>query len=227
MTGTKGAPRLKVVETTEGRPDDGTVLRRVPVQDRSRRRVEHVLATAARLVDELGPEAVTTASIASTAGVSIGWLYDFFPNRESVFDAVVERSFEKVAPIAESVHASMPAADWRDAIDAVVWALFDFYRDEPGFRVLWFSRFQSGAMVARNRQLDLAGVGRAYERMHGKGLELVGVDPQHAVHLVIGIIDKGLDLAFLVDPEGDRDIIAQTIVAAIAYLERYAVDRDR
>jgi AcrR family transcriptional regulator len=186
-----------------------------------------VLDKAARLVDEVGPEAVTTASNAAAAGVSIGWLYDFFPNRESIFDAVVERSFEKVAPIAEAVHASMPTADWREALDAVVWALFDFYRDEPGFRVLWFSRFQSGAMVARNRQLDLAGVGRTYERMHAKGLELAGVDAERAVHLVIGVIDKGLDLSFLIDPQGDRDIISETIVAAIMYLERYAVDRDR
>jgi AcrR family transcriptional regulator len=207
------------------RADDAAVLRKVPVQARSRERVERVLDAAAQLVDELGPEAVTTASIAAAAGVSIGWLYDFFPNRESVFDAVVERSFEKVMPLAESVHASMPTADWREALDAVVWALFDFYRDEPGFRVLWFSRFQSAAMVARNRQLDLAGVGRTYERMHRRGLDLVGVDPEHAVHLVIGIIDKGLDLAFLLDPEGDSDLIEQTIVAAVAYLERYAADK--
>ena len=125
------------------------------------------------------------------------------------------------------VRATMPNADWRETLDAVVWTLFDFYRDEPGFRVLWFSRFQSGAMMARNRQLDLAGVGRAYERMHNRGLELVGVDPEHALHLVIGIIDKGLDLSFLIDPDGDRDIIEQTIVAAIAYLERYAADMSR
>jgi len=206
---------------------DAVVSRRIPVQARSRERVERVLDTAARLVDELGPDNVTTASIAAAAGVSIGWLYDFFPNRESVFDAVVERSFEKVTPLAESVHASMQTSDWRETLDAVVWTLFDFYRDEPGFRVLWFSRFQSGAMVARNRQLDLAGAGRAYERMHNRGLDLVGVDPEHAVHLVIGIIDKGLDLAFLIDPDGDRDIIEQTIVAAVAYLERYAADRER
>jgi AcrR family transcriptional regulator len=202
--------------------DDPQILRRVPVQDRSRRRVDHVLDTAARLVDELGPDAVTTASIAAEAGVSIGGLYDFFPNRESIFDAVVERSFDKVSPIADAVHASMPGADWRPALEAVVWALFDFYRDEPGFRVLWFSRFQSPAMIERNRQLDLAGVGRAYERMHAHGLDLAGVNPEHAAHLVIGIIDKGLDLAFLIDPEGNPDVITQTIVAAIAYLERYA-----
>jgi AcrR family transcriptional regulator len=208
-------------------PEADVDARRIPVQARSRERVERVLDSAARLVDEWGPDAVTTASIAAAAGVSIGWLYDFFPNRESVFDAVVERSFEKVMPLAESVHAALPSADWRETLDAVVWTLFDFYRDEPGFRVLWFSRFQSAAMVARNRQLDLAGVGRTYERMHNRGLDLIGVDPEHAVHLVIGIIDKGLDLAFLIDPDGDRDIIEQTIVAAIAYLERYAPDGGR
>lgn len=215
------------LETDHAGAGDAAVLRRIPVQARSRQRVERVLDTAAQLVDALGPEGVSTASIAAAAGVSIGWLYDFFPNRESVFDAVVERSFEKVTPIAEAVHASMPNADWRETLEAVVWALFDFYRDEPGFRVLWFSRFQSAAMVARNRQLDLAGVGRTYERMHRRGLDLVGVDPEHAVHLVIGIIDKGLDLAFLLDPEGDRDLIDQTIVAAVAYLERYAADESR
>jgi AcrR family transcriptional regulator len=215
------------LDTDQFGVEDAAVLRRVPVQARSRERVERVLDTAAQLVDEHGPEAVTTASIAAAAGVSIGWLYDFFPNRQSVFDAVVERSFEKVTPIAEAVHASMPTADWRETVEAVVWTLFDFYRDEPGFRVLWFSRFQSAAMVARNRQNDLAGVGRMYERLHRRGLDLVGVDPEHAIHLLTGIIDKGLDLAFLLDPDGDRDLIDQAIVAAIAYLDRYAADRGR
>ena len=215
------------LDTDQFGVEDAAGLRRVPVQARSRERVERVLDTAAQLVDEHGPEAVTTASIAAAAGVSIGWLYDFFPNRQSVFDAVVERSFEKVTPIAEAVHASMPTADWRETVEAVVWTLFDFYRDEPGFRVLWFSRFQSAAMVARNRQNDLAGVGRMYERLHRRGLDLVGVDPEHAIHLLTGIIDKGLDLAFLLDPDGDRDLIDQAIVAAIAYLDRYAGDKGR
>ena len=56
---------------------------------------------------------------------------------------------------------------------------------------------------------------------------LTRVDSERAVHLVIGIIDKGLDLAFLIDPEGDRDIIGETIVAAVTYHERYSADRDR
>ena len=197
--------------------------RRLPLQARSQRRVANVLDTAARLIDQVGPEAVTTGMIAKASGVSIGWLYDFFPNRESIFDAIVATSLDKVTPIAEAVHDSRPDDDWREVLGAVVDALFVYYQVEPGFRVLWFSRFQSAAMIEVNRQHDLAGAIGAYERLVRHGLDLVGISPERAMHLVIGIVDKGLDLAFRIDPDGDREIVAETVSAVIAYLERYAV----
>jgi AcrR family transcriptional regulator len=197
--------------------------RRLPTQDRSRRRVEHVLDTAAAMIDELGPETITTGMIARAAGVSIGWLYDFFPNRESIFDAIVTRSLDKVTPVAQAVHDARPDDDWRQALGAVIEALFVFYQVEPGFRVLWFSRFQSTAMIEVNREHDLADATAAYERLSRHGLDLVGVNPELALHMIIGIIDKGLDLAFRIDPAGDRAIVDETVVAAVTYLERYAV----
>jgi len=208
---------LAFLEPTASRP------RRLPLQARSQRRVAHVLDVAARLIDQVGPEAVTTGMIAKAAGVSIGWLYDFFPNRESIFDAIVATSLDKVTPIAEAVHESRPDDDWREVLGAVVDALFVFYQVEPGFRVLWFSRFQSAAMIEVNREHDLAGAIGAYHRLARHGLDLVGISPERALHLVIGIIDKGLDLAFRIDPEGDRQIVDETVSAVVAYLERYAV----
>ena len=205
------------------RESTNTRERRLPLQARSQRRVANVLDTAARLIDQVGPEAVTTGMIAKAAGVSIGWLYDFFPNRESIFDAIVATSLDKVTPIAEAVHDSRPDDDWREVLGAVVDALFVYYQIEPGFRVLWFSRFQSAAMIEVNREHDLAGAIGAYERLVRHGLDLVGISPERAMHLVIGIVDKGLDLAFRIDPDGDREIVAETVSAVIAYLERYAV----
>ncbi|HZX54640.1 MAG TPA: TetR/AcrR family transcriptional regulator [Ilumatobacteraceae bacterium] len=199
-----------------------SVQRRLPSQERSRRRLEHVLDSAAMLVDRVGPDGITTGMIAKAAGVSIGWLYDFFPNRESIFDAVVSRSLDKVTPIAEAVHDARPDDDWRRVLRAVVEALFDFYQSEPGFRVMWFSRFQSTTMLEVNREHDLAGATGAYERLTRHGLQLAGVSPERALHLVIGIIDKGLDLAFRINPLGDRAIVDETVTASIAYLERYA-----
>lgn len=207
------------MQLTADRPSVGA--RRMPSQARSRIRVQRVLDATARLVDEVGPEAVTTCRIAAAAGVSIGWLYDFFPNRQAVFDAVVERSFDRVAGVATHVHAEHHDADWRDNLGAVVWQLFGLYRNEPGFRVLWFSRFQSAAMIAANRERDLSAAAATHARLAANGLALRGVEPELALHVVIGIVDKGLDLAFAIDPDGDPRIVGETVVAAIAYLERY------
>ena len=75
---------LALLEPTTSRPPTPALASAQPATCRA-----HVLDTAARLIDQVGPEAVTTGMIAKAAGVSIGWLYDFFPNRESIFDAIV------------------------------------------------------------------------------------------------------------------------------------------
>ena len=197
--------------------------RRVPTQERSRLRLSAVLDATAELIDEIGPEAVTTGVIAARAGVSVGWLYDFFPNREAVFDAVMARSIESVTPLADRVHTEFADRPWQEGLRAVVDALFDFYRTDPGFRVLWFSRFQSAQMIQANVSHDLADARLALERLETAGLRLRGVDPEVAMHLLIGIIDKGLDLAFRIDPEGDKSIVEETKTAVCAYLELYDV----
>ncbi|MEK7794319.1 MAG: helix-turn-helix domain-containing protein [Candidatus Hydrogenedentota bacterium] len=55
--------------------------RRLPTQDRGRERVDRILDAAARLLVEQGYEAVKTNHIAKRAGVSVGSIYQFFPNR--------------------------------------------------------------------------------------------------------------------------------------------------
>ncbi len=200
---------------------DDSAARRVPTQQRSRARVAAVLDAAADLIDEIGPDAITTALIASRAGVSVGWLYDFFPNREAVFEAVMARSIANVTPIADLVHAEYADRPWREGLCAVIDALVGFYRTDPGFRVLWFSRFQSAQMIQENASHDLAEARVALGRLERSGLRLKGVDPDTAMHLVVGIVDKGLDLAFRLDPTGDPRIIEQTKAAVCAYLERY------
>ena len=147
---------------------DDSAARRVPTQQRSRARVAAVLDAAAALIDEIGPDAITTALIASRAGVSVGWLYDFFPNREAVYEAVMARSIANVTPIADRVHAEYADRPWREGLCAVIDALVGFYRTDPGFRVLWFSRFQSAQMIQENVSHDLAEARRSEERRVGK-----------------------------------------------------------
>ena len=113
---------------------------------------------------------------------------------------------------------------WQQVLNAVIDALFAFYRTDPGFRVLWFSRFQSAQMIQANVTHDLADARLALGRLEQAGLHLTHPNPEVAMHLTIGIIDKGLDLAFRLDRAGDVAVVEETKVAVCAHLERYVVE---
>lgn len=195
-------------------------LRRVPLQTRSRTRVQSVLDAAAQLVDELGPDLVTTTMISQRGGVSVGWLYDYFVDREAIFDAIVIRAMDRLDVAVERSHEEYPGP-WPVRISAVIDALAAFYRSEPGYRALWFSPYLSIEMVEAMRRHDVASAPTAVAGLAANGIELRGVDPLIAFHLVIGIIDKGLDLAFRFDFDGDLAMIEETKRAVIAYFDPY------
>jgi AcrR family transcriptional regulator len=67
-----------------------TAARKRPTQERSRRTVEWILTAAARIFRAEGFDA-TTNRVARAAGVSIGTLYEYFPNKESLLVALAER----------------------------------------------------------------------------------------------------------------------------------------
>ena len=69
-----------------------TPSRRLPKAQRR----EQLLDVALDLVREEGTDALTLARVAERAGVSVGTLYQYFPNRESVAAALVLRAMERL-----------------------------------------------------------------------------------------------------------------------------------
>lgn len=65
--------------------------RKKPVQDRSQITVEALVDAAARIFREKGFEAATTNHVAELAGVSIGSLYQYFPNKLALLTAVRDK----------------------------------------------------------------------------------------------------------------------------------------
>src|ERR1700722_4400185 len=62
--------------------------RRVPVQDRSERRVASLLSHAEAVLAKVGYEATTMTEIAARAKTSIGSVYQYFPNKEAITAAL-------------------------------------------------------------------------------------------------------------------------------------------
>jgi AcrR family transcriptional regulator len=69
--------------------------RKPPQQSRSRVTVTTILDATGRVLDQEGAEAATTTRIAEVAGVSVGTLYQYFSNRDSILDALQDREFER------------------------------------------------------------------------------------------------------------------------------------
>jgi len=80
--------------------------RRKPIQGRSRATVEAVLQATARILVRRGWSGMTTNHVAAKAGVSVGTLYEYFPGKDALVRALVDRHLEH----AESVLGERMAA---------------------------------------------------------------------------------------------------------------------
>lgn len=213
------APRARTSD-----PSDAAIpatRRRAPVQSRSRQRIERILDVTAALVDEVGPGQVTTTLIATRARISVGSIYAYFDDRSRIFDAIVERSIAKHQVLSVEIRAAHPELCWFPAADLVIDALVDLYRTEPGFRALWFSPHLSAEMIDamwRSDELLAAGL---VDMLAERRLRIDSPVPLDVARMYVGIIDKGLALAFRVEAAGDDALIAETKRAVRHYLEPY------
>lgn len=77
-------------------------MRKAPRQARSRATTEAILDATARILGERGWMGITTNAVAETAGVSIGSLYQYFPNKQALIEAVTRRHFDEVLAVLQS-----------------------------------------------------------------------------------------------------------------------------
>ncbi|HUA22875.1 MAG TPA: TetR/AcrR family transcriptional regulator [Steroidobacteraceae bacterium] len=77
-------------------------MRKQPQQARSRATIAAILQAAAHILGERGWDGLTTNSVAEAAGVSIGSLYQYFPHKLALIDAVRRRHFDDVLAILET-----------------------------------------------------------------------------------------------------------------------------
>ena len=92
-----------VVERQQGsmKTNERALTRREPKQQRSRQTVEAVLEAVQRVLKRHGAEAITTNRIAEAAGVSIGSLYQYFPDKQAIFTALYDRHVDEVRHLIE------------------------------------------------------------------------------------------------------------------------------
>jgi AcrR family transcriptional regulator len=194
--------------------------RKSPRQERSRRTVEHILEAAARIFHEQGYVAATTNDIADEAGVSVGSLYQYFPNKDALLVALTARHLEDTTAGLASLLSELDAeADF----DVIVRAVVDFLveqHDLDDLHLLVMHR------APRTHEISVE-LDRARSQIVDVTSHLLASrieDPSRRgliARMVVAIIDASVHDVILRQPKGTQreDAVELTITTAVSIID--------
>lgn len=109
--------------------------RRIPRQERSRQRVESILDAARELVVEGGSDAMRVSDIAQLAGVPIGSVYQYFPDKPAILRELALRIMTRVrGQVVELMTGVRDADDALARIDLLLTGYYALFLAEPDAR---------------------------------------------------------------------------------------------
>jgi AcrR family transcriptional regulator len=133
--------------------------RRTPVQGRSQETVQRILSAASRLLERTSVEEITTSRIAQESGVSIGGLYRFFPDKQSIVDAIaVQHAKEFESQVRNRLVLLLPLGG-KGLLNAVIDRYVEFLDRRPDFRAIVFGRHISAATREQQIKPDIGTAG--------------------------------------------------------------------
>ncbi|MGN9774672.1 TetR family transcriptional regulator [Micromonospora sp. H33] len=185
-----------------------------------------MLDACAELVDEVGYEGLTTTLLAERAEVAIGSVYQFFPDKRAIVQALTLRTMESYLQRLDERFASDDLTHWWDGVDAAIDEYISMHRTVPGFRTLHFGDVVDLHLL--DEQRDNNGViADQLARVLGERFGLTDV-PDLRFHLEIAVeaSDALIKLAFRRQPEGDARVLAEAKALIREYLHRQVDARE-
>ncbi len=110
--------------------------RRAPQQERGERRVAALLEAAACVIGEVGYDAATMSEIACRAGACIGSLYQFFPNKQSLTQALRAQYGKEFQTRWESLERQAASLSIEELAAHLIDTAIDFVGEHPAFLAL-------------------------------------------------------------------------------------------
>lgn len=134
--------------------------RRKPQQRRAQQTVEAILDAVTRILKREGLDRVTTNRIAEVAGVSIGSVYQYFPDKRAIFVALHERHVEQIDRLVESKMLEHAASPLEMLMRAMIEAMVDAHVPDPELYELLLNQVPHRAEGTRDFAVRLHGAFR-------------------------------------------------------------------
>ncbi|MCP2169038.1 TetR/AcrR family transcriptional regulator [Goodfellowiella coeruleoviolacea] len=194
-----------------------TPLRRKPVQQRSAQRVERMLDACAELIDQVGFDGVTTTLIAERAGVAVGSLYQFFPDKRAVVQALTLRNLDRFLAAVGERFSAIEARHWWDAVEPVFDVYVAMHRSVPGFSRLHFGDVVDHRLLD-DRMDNNAVIANRLAQLIAERFDLPLTNLRLPLAVAVEAADGVLNLAFRRSPAGDPAVLTEAKNLVRGYL---------
>ncbi|MHB0928474.1 MAG: TetR/AcrR family transcriptional regulator [Candidatus Nanopelagicales bacterium] len=200
-------------------PDPGLDRRATPRQARARERVEAILIAAREIIEKEGVEPLSTQRIAKVAGIPVGSVYQFFPNKHSI---VLELAKRSLVPMNQLVDTTSPAPagddEWWPWWETFLDRLIAMWRVDSSGGAIWSACAGTPELSTRAWELEL-------EYARGLAGLLSPLFPHDSTKvqerraaILARMMAFGLDCAWfggVWDPQS-AEVVKRSIVAALA-----------
>jgi AcrR family transcriptional regulator len=194
--------------------------RKSPIQARSTASVDAILKATVQVLLRVGKERLTTTRVAERAGVSVGTLYQYFPNKRALLQAALKQHLEEVTEVVELACAEQEGKTLREMATAVVTAFLDAKMRAVKTSAALYS-VSSDVDGAKIVQQIVIRHNKALVRMLATSSDPLATDPQLVASMLQGTM-AGVMRTLLESsaPEKQFDALREELIfVACAYLD--------
>ena len=200
--------------------------RKSPVQARSTASVEAILEATVQVLLAVGKERLTTTRVAVRAGVSVGTLYQYFPNKSALLQAALRRHLEVVTRAVEETCLAQHGKPLDQMATALITAFLDAKMRNAKTSVAMYSVSSDvdGAKISRQTGLHS---GKTILSMLQTTTDRFAADPQIVAAMLTSVM-AGVSRRLLEAPSPEKHIepMKQELIFLVrAYLQAISTRR--
>jgi AcrR family transcriptional regulator len=194
--------------------------RKTPVQARSTASVNAILEATVQVLLGVGKERLTTTRVALRAGVSVGTLYQYFPNKSALLQAALKRHLDEVTNAVELICKQQEGATLRQMAIALITAFFEAKMKNAKTSVAFYSVSSDVDGAKISQQMGIRS-NQAIIGMLASSREHLTKDPELVASILQGAM-AGVSRRLLESVAPEKQYAAlqnELILFACAYLE--------
>lgn len=202
--------------------------RRVPSQQRSKEKYEQVLLSAKELIGQKGNDLVTMKEISKHSGVTLPSIYQYFPDKTAILQAIMEDYFSQVRETLVTLLKDCDSIQvLSEQLNSGIDIFYTLVKDEPVVSVLWASLQASVSLRELDAKDSAINAGIITDKIFSIIGELRKNEIRTSVTLLVNMIGATVRLAATMPEQQGEGIIEEYKYIASLRLKSFSEIKTR